>query len=345
MTGASSSKSGLFAAPGALVRLGSALMGSGEGDKAVRLLESAARERPGDPELESAERVILSSGIAQWHMPMLADAGRNAAFERAIRRAVTPAMTVLDIGAGSGLMSMLAARAGAAAVVACEAQPALAETARAIVAANGWSEKVRVIGKASTQFDRDVDVLGGADVIIAEVFSDDVISEGALPTLGHALAALARPNVQVIPAEASIRVALAHWPNEPQSLRDVSGFDLSLFQRHSPAWRRVRSTDSRLQLRSAPESLFTFVFAPGQSFGADRSRVALRCRGPANGFVQWIRLQMDAQEAYENAPGSACDSHWSLLFHGLPDGRCIADGEEVVIEACHDGERLQVWLA
>jgi type II protein arginine methyltransferase len=320
-------------------------MGSGRGDKAVRLLEDAARERPDDPELRSAERVILSWGIPKWHLAMLADTRRNDAFGRAICRAVSPGATVLDIGTGSGLMAMLAARAGAGAVIACESKPALAETARAIVAANGWADTVRVIGKASTQLDRGADLMGGADVIIAEVFADDVIGEAALPTLAHALSALARPTVQMIPAEASIRIALADWPREPQSLRDVNGFDLSLFERHSPAWRRIRSTDARLQLRSDPANLFNFVFAPGQSFPPGRSSVTLKCLGPANGFVQWVRLRLDAQEEYENAPGSPGQSHWSPLFHSLPGGRRIAEGEDVVIEASHDGERLQVWLA
>ena len=42
---------------------------------------------------------------------MLNDHARNAALRRALEKAVTPDSRLLDIGAGSGLLSMMAARA------------------------------------------------------------------------------------------------------------------------------------------------------------------------------------------------------------------------------------------
>jgi type II protein arginine methyltransferase len=46
---------------------------------------------------------------------------------------VGPATKVLDIGTGTGLLAMMAARAGAREVVACEMNPAVADAASAIV--------------------------------------------------------------------------------------------------------------------------------------------------------------------------------------------------------------------
>ena len=59
------------------------------------------------------------SNVNNWHFAMLNDVDRNAKFDLAIREAVAALapevgrVRVLDLGAGSGLLSMMAARAGA----------------------------------------------------------------------------------------------------------------------------------------------------------------------------------------------------------------------------------------
>ena len=60
-------------------------------------------------------------------------------------RSLSTGVHVLDIGAGSGLLSMMAARAGAESVVACEWHGSLAAAARRNVAANQLSQSVTVV--------------------------------------------------------------------------------------------------------------------------------------------------------------------------------------------------------
>jgi 2-polyprenyl-3-methyl-5-hydroxy-6-metoxy-1,4-benzoquinol methylase len=55
--------------------------------------------------------------VPRWHFDMVQDAQRNAAYERAIARMVglqraagAQEVSVLDIGAGSGILSLMAAR-------------------------------------------------------------------------------------------------------------------------------------------------------------------------------------------------------------------------------------------
>lgn len=335
----------LASTPGALVRLGCAMMASGDGAKAVALVKSVLSRNPDDPALKSAARTILSFNIPQWHLPMLHDHVRNDAYRVAIERAVKPGMRVLDIGTGSGLLAMMAARAGADLVVACEMEPAVAATAADIIARNGYSSQVRVVQRKSTELDRDKDLDGGVDVIVSETFSDDLLSESALPSFDHARRELANPDAHYIPRAASMRVALA-WFDQAQDRRldAMSGFDLSLFERHIKINRRPKVGDDRLSLRSDPADLFAFDLTRGDSFRGGGASLSLTAKGgPANGVVQWIRLELDEETVYENQPGPGATSAWNVHFHPLPDGKTVEVGGQHVVNAAHDGERVHFW--
>ena len=78
------------------------------------------------------------------HRSMIRDRVRTEAFRRAIDAVVRPGDIVLDVGAGSGILSVFAARAGAARVYAVE-QTSIAVLAQELAAANGVADIVRVI--------------------------------------------------------------------------------------------------------------------------------------------------------------------------------------------------------
>lgn len=82
---------------------------------------------------------------------MLHDTERNKKYEAAIKVAIDclhqkgQKANVLDIGTGTGLLSMLAARHGADSVVACEGFIPMSECAVKIIALNGFSERIKVV--------------------------------------------------------------------------------------------------------------------------------------------------------------------------------------------------------
>jgi histone-arginine methyltransferase CARM1 len=77
---------------------------------------------------------------------MLLDAQRTGAYHRGIthNRSDFEGKVVLDVGAGTGILSLFAAQAGARKVYACEGTPS-AEYARALVQANGLADRVEVV--------------------------------------------------------------------------------------------------------------------------------------------------------------------------------------------------------
>lgn len=88
-----------------------------------------------EPEAQSTpQQCKWNTTLPTWHMPMVADETRNAAFAAAIERAVAAvkeqrggSCRVWDLGCGSGLLSMMAHRSGATHVLGIESNQALVD--------------------------------------------------------------------------------------------------------------------------------------------------------------------------------------------------------------------------
>jgi type II protein arginine methyltransferase len=290
--------------------------------------------------------LITTHGVPGFHHGMLFDAPRNAAYRAAIER-FAPGRRVLDIGTGSGLLAMMAARAGAAHVDACEANPLIAATAREIIAANGLADRITVHACHSGKLDRVRDLGGGADLIVSEIFHDNLVGEGVLPSLDHARGELGVPGVVFLPGRASLRVALADSSafEEDGAIGLVEGFDLGAFNRHVSNTRNIAADSARLALRSAPAEPFAFDFdEDGPCTAPRRAECALVSNGgPVTGVVQWLRLEFAPDLAYENAPGASGPSHWTLRYTPLRHPRTTRPGDVIDIGGWHDLRTLVLW--
>jgi tRNA G37 N-methylase Trm5 len=101
--------------------------------------------------------------FVEWHVILLNDRARVAAYQRAIDATVKPGDVVLDVGAGTGVMGLLACRAGAARVYAIEGG-GMVEIARKIARANGFADRIVCVHGNSTQ----VELPERVDVAIAD---------------------------------------------------------------------------------------------------------------------------------------------------------------------------------
>lgn len=327
-----------------LVKLGRALIDNGEADKAIALVEQALSERPDDPLLRQAAAVLFTREVPSYHRGMLADEPRNAGYAAAIARAA-PGKKVLDIGAGSGLLAMLAARAGAREVIACEANATLAATARLIIAANGFADRIRVVARHSTKIDPEIDLDGPADLIVTEIFGHDLLGEDVLPSLSDALKRLVEPGCRVVPARAVVRAALVAVDQPSRAPPDeVCGFDLSLFGRHDRGYQKFKIGDPAIALKSEPFDLFRFELADVATMAGGEARVAARSMGGRiDGVMQWLRLEFDAQSQYENRPTPGTQSHWRALFWPSASAAETNAGDEIAVYGWHEQARLRIW--
>lgn len=143
---------------------------------------------------------------------MLHDKDRNEKYYQGIRAAVKRVKErgeeaiVLDIGTGTGLLSMMALTAGADYCYAIEVFKPMADAAVQIVKANGFGEKIKVINKHSTEVTvgPDGDMLQRANILVTELFDTELIGEGALPSYEHAQHNLMQEHWEAVPHRATI---------------------------------------------------------------------------------------------------------------------------------------------
>ena len=320
--------------------------GIGLESRAYPLAREAQALAPDDADVASMTHELIAGDVPGWHFYMVLDEARNKAFEAAIRRAVGPDSRVLDIGAGTGLLAMMAARAGAGSVVSCEMNPAIADVATEIVALNGYADRVSIVSRKSTELDADADLGGRVNLIVSEIVSNNLLAEEVLPTMADAVARLLAPGGRMIPEAGQIVVSLADWDGYGRDrMDDVAGFDMRPFNRLEQRPLRLKVGDRGIELRGEPVDLFDFDFTTGGPWPDQQRSVELIADGNyINGVIQWIRLKVDAQSIYENRPKPETMSNWAALF--VPFDREIAPPPDtrIRVEGAHDGNRVRIWV-
>lgn len=111
-----------------------------------------------------------------YHYQMLDQEQRIGGFEQAIDALVQPGMKVLELGAGTGVLSFFAARAGASKVYSVERLPHVARAAQRFLAKNGVADRVEiVVGDASEYLPPE-----RVDVVVCEMLHTAMLREKQL---------------------------------------------------------------------------------------------------------------------------------------------------------------------
>src|SRR4051812_31403138 len=144
------------------------------------------------------------------HQVMLGDRRRLDAYERALKRAVAPGDIVVDVGAGSLILSLLALECGARHVYAVEADPQMAALATQIAADNCLAGRLTVVvGDART-----VRLPEQADVLVSEMMGNLGPEEEMAEILQVAARHFLRPGGKVVPQRLTTKLQAIAFDDE-----------------------------------------------------------------------------------------------------------------------------------
>ncbi|XP_063879584.1 protein arginine N-methyltransferase 9-like isoform X2 [Scylla paramamosain] len=142
---------------------------------------------PRDPCAQDIQGRLANCLVDRWHLPMLNDAGRNAAFRMAITEAVREGYnTVLDIGSGTGLLSIYALWAGAKEVYACEEDTFMSEICSSVLQMNRNATAIQILNKHSKDILIPSDIPQKVSLVVSETVDAGLFGEHILSTLQHA---------------------------------------------------------------------------------------------------------------------------------------------------------------
>lgn len=282
--------------------------------------------------------------MLSYHATLVADEPRTRAFHGALDRAVRPGMRVLDVGTGTGILALHAARIGAE-VVAVEVS-SMIDYARAMARANGLRLDLR---------NADIrEIPDGAiepvDVIVSEMIGNILLDEEIIPILASARRFL-RPGGVVIPGRARFVAALA----SSDAIRAAASFWHQ--PRYGLDWTPLAECadhDPQLDLRHEAAPLGAGVPLPWIAFaGAAAARddrhdaeVALVADrdGEVNAVLVWWESELHDGIALDFAPAAAWPGlHWfRTLLPVRP--RAVTAGERIPFRFTYDGtQHPDLW--
>ncbi|KAI1452897.1 S-adenosyl-L-methionine-dependent methyltransferase [Annulohypoxylon moriforme] len=166
------------------------------------------------------------------HETMLKDTVRTDAYRDFIynNKQLFAGKTVLDIGCGTGILSMFCAKAGASKVIAVDAS-AIITKAQENIFHNGLSSIITCVHGKIEEVSLPVDEV---DIIVSEWMGYCLLFEAMLPSVLYARDRYLKPDGLLVPSHANIWVAPVSDPqyvaDNVDFWRDVYGFDMHAMQ-------------------------------------------------------------------------------------------------------------------
>lgn len=308
----------------------------------------AAELQPDNIQVRHQMRRHCAEQVPFWHIPMMNDTRRNDAFEAAIQvaiRQVGPDARVLDIGTGSGLLSMMAARAGAKEIVACEAVPIIADMAMKIVAENGYDDRVTVHAKMSTELEVGKELAEPADILVSEILSSDLLTEYVCDTFEDAHARLLKEDAIVIPRAASAIGCLVESPvlDDYVFVDRISGFNVSRFSQFAAMKLPIHGTMTDWKRLSGDVELVRVDLTRKRHESELHSlSIPVTADGTATGVVQWMHVDLAEGVSFHNHPDGYTDGGWLQILHHFPQPIRVRAGETLELAVGHDRVTLIV---
>ena len=278
--------------------------------------------------------------IVDEHRDYLADEARVSAYDRALRATVRPGDIGLDLASGTGILGLLALRAGAARIYAIESGD-IAALAQRVAADNGLADRITIINEHSTRAVLPEPV----DFIVTDLAGRFGFEAGLFEILHDARRRFLKPGGRIIPRDVSMWIA----PVESADVRAQVDFWARPHHGVQFAAAHAIARSTGYPRHFSPQDLL----AEGQRItGADlindvttlsgkASFVIVRA-GALDGIAGWFSAELADSVLLTNAPGHAARINRRNVFFPLTGRLPVQAGDRVDVTMVIRPEALVV---
>lgn len=271
----------------------------------------------------------------EYHRTLIADQVRNQAFFKALKSVIVPGKSVVaDIGAGTGLLGLMASKLGAREVLLFETAE-VAGVAAKVLKANR-AKNCQIFPCHSTEFQDPP----RADIVVSETLGNYAFEENIIETLHDARTRFLRDGGVMIPARVKQFVAPVVSPRIDTELRawervgpDLDlGLDLGIAQTMSFNNAYVRAfTPPDLLDGGASAVAWDRVELGADKRGSRKGEASWKLEKPATvyGFAVWWVADLVPGVALSTAP-DAPRTHWEQLYFPLMTSFKLKAGETLL---------------
>lgn len=269
----------------------------------------------------------------EYHRTLIADRVRNEAFHRALQAHIVPGKTIVaDIGAGTGLIGVLAAKLGAREVYLYEVAE-VAGVAEAVIRANGVAN-CHLFPCHSTEM---VDP-PRADLIVSETLGNYALEENIIATLSDARKRHMKRGGVIVPSSVVQFVAPVVSPRIHQELTVWRGtglnIDLSAAEQLSLNNIYVRSFTANELFETGRSAVMWDRLDLKSTTSSRRAGTAAWQFSKATevfGFALWWEATLTAGVSLSTAPGSPV-THWEQLYLPLLAPMSVERGQTIEVK-------------
>lgn len=265
------------------------------------------------------------------HRQYLADAHRLDAFARAIAAVVRPGDVVVDLGCGTGILGLLACRAGAARVYAID-DGGIIGVARQLAVANGMADRITHVHAYSTR----AELPERADVIVSDQMGRLGFEAGVVEFFTDAARRMLKPGGRLLPRGVSTWMAPVEAPDMTAHVEfwnsRPAGFDVSPV-RHGAVNTGYPATVTPAQWLAdgVPLTEMRFGDSPAEAYRGNTTYTITRA-GILSGLSGWFVADLADDVTMTNAPGAPDQIGRRQAFLPLDQPVDVVPGDTV---ECH----------
>jgi len=273
--------------------------------------------------------MVICSALAE-HREYLADDARLRAYSEAISAIVKPGDIVLDLGAGTGILGLLACRAGAGRVYSVEFTSIIG-LARVNGRTNDFADRITFLRGFSTELELPEKV----DVVVADQIGNFCFNTGLVRFFRDARERLLKPGGILMPSSVDLYAAPAEFPEIVKQLdfwcEPKAGFDLSAARAiaaNTGHFTKLRAD----QVLGAPVKLASLdLYAPLAREGTLSANLSFTVNrsGTLHGIGTWFSAQLAPGVHVTNSPLAADAMRRGHLVFPIAQPVALSEGDQV----------------